>query len=382
MSEPTPQPEPINPPPLVLRVQPRKPRPGFAEAVLWCVVFVLVQLIGAIATLAVVLIAFGLRTDDAAGFITDQLAGLGAAAAPPTADNPTPPATPVEIGQAFAYGMLVAQIASLGLILLVVPRRVGSDWKRQLGIRMPRMLHLLLMILVVPAFMVLSDGFHKWFLQLTGVTRPAASDALNSTFGTVPIWVVFLAVAVGPGLVEELWCRGFLGRGLCARYGIRAGVLLTSLLFGVLHMDPSYVLVTALMGGFLHFVFFASRSIWVPILLHTLNNGLAILVSLNSQLQAGGERYEQASWETRATVVLVALALLISVGVTIWSSRSMVVRSTKELSASANWEPEYPGISAPPSSANAELAYRALSPAALFATLASFGGLVYVLSRI
>lgn len=389
-AKPDPQPA---PPPMVLRVEPsapptlRKPRPGFLGAILWCLLFLAVQMLSAIGVMFLVLLIFALRTDDAGKFFNDQLVGFAQAAARIGPNDPPRPPPPQEIGQALAWGMFGAQVASVGLILLVLPRAVGRDWKRQIGVRTPAGLHIFLVILVVPAFMILADGIQELFLHLTGIRQPAANEALNSTFRSVPGIITFLAVALGPGLVEEIWCRGFLGRGLCARYGLIWGVACTSLLFGMLHVDPSHVFIAGLMGAYLHFVFLASRSIWVPLTLHMLNNGLAVLLMLTPDLAAAGERYKADAKGMRAVIDIAALALLVFTSVALWTSRAEVIpkqpTGTKDEDwRPEEWTPEYPGISAPPPEANAKMSYGELSPAAMFLAMGSFGALAYLLSQL
>jgi len=352
--------------------------------VLWCLLFIAVQLSSAIAVLMVMLAVLAYRSDDPSRFLNDQLNGFVKAASPTRADEPPRPPVPNEIGQGLAYGMLAAQIASFGFILLVVPRAIGPDWKRQLGVRVPAGLHVFLVVLVVPAFMILSDGIQELFLRLTGITRPAANEALTGTFGTVPGFVTFLAVALGPGLVEEFWCRGFLGRGLCARYGLIWGVLSTSFLFGMLHIDPSHVMIAGLMGAYLHFVYLVSRSIWVPVLLHLMNNGLAVLLALAPGLQATAKAFQDDKQGFRAVMDLASLGLIVFASVALWTSRAEL-RSEPVTDAdthSKEWQPEYPGISTPPLESDLKLGYGAVSPAAMFLAMGSFGVLAYLLSQL
>ncbi|MBA4187089.1 MAG: hypothetical protein C0467_03640 [Planctomycetaceae bacterium] len=383
MQEPAPNPE----VPLVQRVAlpaPRKPRPGFWGAVLWCLLFIAVQLGCAIGTITIILVVHMLRSDNPSQFINEQLSQFAKAAAPTKPDEPPRPPVPTELGQAIAYGMLAAQVGSLGLILLVVPRAVGPGWKRQLGVRVPAGLHVFLVILVLPAFMILADGIQELFLRLTGITRPAANEALNGTFGTVPGLVTFLAVAFGPGLVEEFWCRGFLGRGLCARYGMLLGVVSTSFLFGMLHIDPSHVMIAALMGAYLHFVYLATRSIWVPVLLHLMNNGLAVFLALAPALQDAAKSFQEDKHGLRAVMDLASLGLVVFASVALWTSRAEVIRvPAKDGLPDANeWKQEYPGISLPPAGAPEKLSYGTLSPAAMFLAMGSFGILAYLLSQL
>jgi membrane protease YdiL (CAAX protease family) len=366
-------------PPLVLAVPPARPRPGFGEALLWCVAFLATQVFALLTVAGVVLGVLASRAADPGRFIADQLAGLERAVAPTAPDQPPRPPIPDGIGRAAAYGFLGAQVAAVGLVLLVVPWLVGPGWRRQLGVRTPAGLHVFLVVLLVPALILVADGLQELFARLTGASASDAQEVLFGTFRTVPGWVAFLAVAAGPGVVEEFWCRGLLGRGLCARYGVAAGVVLTSFLFAALHLDPSQLLIFFLMGAYLHFVYLASRSIWVPVLLHLLNNGLAILVVLSPDLLAAGERFKADARGTQAATYLAAAGLLIFATVALWTSRAEVVPTR---AAGPAWEPEYPGVSTPPPGAPAAVGYARVSPAAAVLATASFGFLAYLLSRL
>jgi membrane protease YdiL (CAAX protease family) len=371
---------PANDPPLVTRPpeQPaaptvplarRRPRPGFWEATVWCVVFLAGQMCGALVAVLVVVAAYALAAPNSGQFINDQLDGF-AKAVDPKAEGERP-SMPFAFGQALAWGMLAAQFVSLGLIALVLPRRVGPDWKRQLGVRQPAGLHIMLVFLVVPGFLVISGVIQEAFLWASGIRPPPAMKALNGIFGAFPWPLTVLAVAIGPGVVEEFWCRGFLGRGLSARYGVVAGVVLTSSLFALMHVDPSQLLVIALMGAYLHFVYLATRSIWAPILLHAMNNGVSILLALTLK----PEQMDQDK-HVPLVVSVAALALMIFGSVALWTSRAELQPDTT--SASPDWKPEYPGVSVPPPEANVRLGYAIVSPVALLFTLVSFALLVYL----
>jgi membrane protease YdiL (CAAX protease family) len=371
-----------NEPPLVLRVglpappRPPKPRPGLGEAILWCIVFLFTQLLSTIVTFALVLLLFALTAPSMKEFFQEQFGGFGKAV-----DVKTParerPAMPGAIGQALAYGMLAAQFASLGLILLVMPRRVGPDWCRQIGVRTPAGLHVLLIFLVVPGFLIVPDAMLELTRGITGLQPSDTASSLKSVFRDVPMLVSLLAVSIGPGVVEELWCRGFLGRGLTARYGMKAGVLLTSLLFGLLHVEPALVPTITLMGIYLHFVYLMSRSIWISILLHVLNNGVTLLRTL---LVSGPEQADPAAAELKPVVYLAAFAVILFGSIAFWTSRAEVVRAGKE---GPEWQPEYPGISTPPAGLGGRyrLIHAAVSPASVVMTFVSCCALLYLLTR-
>jgi uncharacterized protein len=375
-------------PPLVTRVEPvavvsipQLPRPGIWESMLWCLVLLATQIAAAIVGVVLVMTIYALQHDNAGQFVDEQVSGLGKATAPSLPPEGRPP-VPAAIGRSLAYGMLASQVASFLLIILVLPRRIGRDWKRQLAIRMPAGMHVFLVLMIVPGFMVVPGLIQEVYSRLTGMQPPATVQALKGVFQNVPVFITLLAVGVGPGVVEELWCRGFLGRGLCARFGLATGILLTSLFFAALHLDPSQLLVFILMGAYLHFVYLATRSIWMPILVHMLNNSFAVLAALFGVM----EKLNANPLDLAPILFLACFALLLFGSIALWTSRARLeaVRGAAENWWDApGWRPEYPGISIPPPEAASQvrIVHAAASPVAMIFTMFSFAVVLFVLFR-
>jgi len=147
---------------------------------------------------------------------------------------------------------------------------------------------------------------------------------------------------VGPGIGEELWCRGFLGRGLVGRHGFLVGVLLTSLLFGLIHIEPRQALAAFVIGIGLHFSYLASRSILVPMLLHFGNNSLSILSMHIPALKSLDIPPEQIPLPIYGTGIL----LVAAVGWAFYQSRARLADYPAE--ATIPWRPAFVGVEYPP----------------------------------
>lgn len=266
-----------------------------------------------------------------------------------------------------------------GLVFAVVALRVvvGRDWPRQIGLRRPPLLHVVLVVLGLPGFVLVSDGLARLLIEVFGSGEAAKQEQmLRNLFLPFPWWFAVLAIGIGPGVVEELWCRGFLGRGLVGRYSWPLGIFLTSLLFGLLHVFPPwYVVVTATMGVGLHLVYMASRSLWVPILLHTMNNSLSALVSIGT---IPADRLERNAAGSPLLVFILAAGLLTFVGVAMATGRVRLVPADPSAPA---WEPPFPGVAHPPPGANAALRTGPVSRVAVVFTMVSFLVLVFLLFR-
>ena len=95
---------------------------------------------------------------------------------------------------------------------------------------------------------------------------PGSQDMLGGGGG-----LLFAAVLLAP-LFEEVFFRGYIAGALRSAYGGVVAWLLSSLLFGLMHVEPSIV-VTATFGGLvLGYYYLRYRSLVMVIMLHAMNN--------------------------------------------------------------------------------------------------------------
>lgn len=87
--------------------------------------------------------------------------------------------------------------------------------------------------------------------------------------------LIFFVVAVFAPLVEEIIFRGIMVERLGAKYGYKRAVILSSLIFGVLHMD---IIGAFVFGVVLSVLYLRTRSLLLPFMIHAANNGAAVLL--------------------------------------------------------------------------------------------------------
>jgi sodium transport system permease protein len=151
----------------------------------------------------------------------------------------------------------------------------GGSWREVLSLRAPRPRFALAGVLfgigvIVPMF----DGL----VPLQRAVLPAPEgflDELTDGFAARSFWFVLLLLAVSPGVCEELVFRGaFLGL-LRRVMSVRAAVVLSSVLFALIHLSVFRLLPTFLLGLLLSALTLASGSLLPAILMHAVYNGLA-----------------------------------------------------------------------------------------------------------
>jgi membrane protease YdiL (CAAX protease family) len=96
---------------------------------------------------------------------------------------------------------------------------------------------------------------------------------LGPTLKDIRIWQVLL-ISIAAGIGEEVLFRG-------AVQG-RAGMIITSLIFGLLHwITPTYALLAVVLGGYMGWLFQTTGNLLVPIIVHALYDFVALIVIRN-----------------------------------------------------------------------------------------------------
>jgi len=88
----------------------------------------------------------------------------------------------------------------------------------------------------------------------------------------------FLIFALTPGVCEEILFRGFALRPLEKHLGPKWAIILTSVIFSIVHLDFLRLVPTFLLGLTFGYVTIKTRSIFPAILLHVMNNSIAIFL--------------------------------------------------------------------------------------------------------
>jgi membrane protease YdiL (CAAX protease family) len=86
-------------------------------------------------------------------------------------------------------------------------------------------------------------------------------------------------MAALPALAEEALFRGWVLRGLRSEMSGVAAILLSSVIFGVFHMEPARIAFTAALGAGLAFLALRTGSIWPGAVAHALHNGVTMGVA-------------------------------------------------------------------------------------------------------
>lgn len=107
------------------------------------------------------------------------------------------------------------------------------------------------------------DFVRQMFMEL--------AEKMNDGYGLI-------AVAVMAPLFEELIFRGIILDGLLKRKSVIKAILLSSLLFGIVHMNPWQFVPAFIIGIFSGWIYYRTRNLSYSILIHFVNNFSASII--------------------------------------------------------------------------------------------------------
>jgi len=133
-------------------------------------------------------------------------------------------------------------------------------------------------------FIVLQERLMPSFMMPVYQQLRSWSDMVEQFYrtsfaGTTP-WEAVRALLIGavvPAFAEEVLFRGLLQRSLEEVYPIRRAIIVTAMIFGILHFNPLSVVPLILIGAYLGFLAYYTQSLALPIVAHFLNNAIAIV---------------------------------------------------------------------------------------------------------
>lgn len=134
-------------------------------------------------------------------------------------------------------------------------------------------------------------NFFAGILGQFGIGWPDATENLEPTASSLLIHLV--ATAIIPGILEEMVFRGYILQAL-RPYGDGFAVVVSALLFGLLHGNVLQIPFALIVGLVCGYVVVQTGNIWTSMVLHILNNTMAVVLTFfAAQLtQAGSNRLD------------------------------------------------------------------------------------------
>lgn len=211
-------------------------------------------------------------------------------------------------------------------------------------------------ILVVLAFYLVSLPAMNWLVDLNqSMSLPSwmsgfeelmrdmedsAADATEQLLDINTLWQFLSSVfviGVMAGLSEEMLFRGAMQRTMQdSRLNTHAVVWITAIVFSAFHMQFFGFIPRMMLGAWLGYLLVWTRSLWVPIIAHTLNNSTVVFFSYMANKGIMPEDFGDNLGlpAPGAFPWLALLSLIASLALAFWASRSLTTTPSNQPSRS------------------------------------------------
>jgi membrane protease YdiL (CAAX protease family) len=179
----------------------------------------------------------------------------------------------------FYSGILITEFVLIMLPALIYLLVFRYDIKKVMRFNKTGFLNLflifLIMVFAIPVVGVLNLANLVLIDHIFGKTlivQPPVADNAIKLLANV------LVIGGSAGICEEFLFRGVIQRGF-ERFGVVKSILLSSFLFGLLHMDFQKLLGTFLLGALIGFIVYRTNSLFGGMFAHFTNNSIAVVAS-------------------------------------------------------------------------------------------------------
>ena len=124
--------------------------------------------------------------------------------------------------------------------------------------------------------------------------------------GIHPAILIFAGAFIGP-VCEEIIFRGIILKEFLKTYNPQKAIIFSSIIFGVIHLIPLQAISAFFIGIVLAYVYYKTRSLWLPIIMHVLNNLIAFIFGVETEVSTTKEWFDS---ETLYLLSFVLSALL------------------------------------------------------------------------
>jgi len=156
-----------------------------------------------------------------------------------------------------------------------------------------------------------------YFLPMPEFFKEMFETKLDSKY----IFISVLSVAIVPAFVEEMLFRGVILGGFKDNYSHKKAIIVSSLLFGIVHLNPWQFVTASFFGMVSAWVCLKMKSLTLSIYMHLFNNTAAVfarkardIISIKGFNSGNSEQSFQPLWFDALGIVLASIGIILFLG--------------------------------------------------------------------
>lgn len=162
-------------------------------------------------------------------------------------------------------------------VILISSFLVKLDFKESFKLHLFSIKKFMILIVMYVCVYILAN----FIINLIAMVFPSLAQeysGITDVLSINNIWHALFFTAVMPALSEELLFRGVIYNSFNKKWGVTIAIILSSLIFGIYHMNWIQGIFAFILGLVLAYSYFKTNSLWVPIIIHFINNSFAVFV--------------------------------------------------------------------------------------------------------
>jgi membrane protease YdiL (CAAX protease family) len=167
----------------------------------------------------------------------------------------------------------LSNIISFGIVLLIGFKKTKRKFNEVFKLNnVPTFLWIATTVFIIGFIIVSSelDNILNYILPMPEMFK----GTLEAPIAEQMFIVAIIVMAIIPAFTEELFFRGLVLDGFNRNYTRRKAIVLSALLFGIIHLNPWQFLNGFIIGSLCAWICLNTNSIWLSIYIHLFNNTL------------------------------------------------------------------------------------------------------------
>jgi membrane protease YdiL (CAAX protease family) len=227
----------------------------------------------------------------------------------------------------FYYFLLISQFAGILFPVILYIKIKKIPYQKELRLGKLKVLHIVLIVIMAPLVMLIASDITLIWNHLLGFSLESLNADIPDPANNNELMLALIVIGLTPAICEEALCRGVLLNGY-EKYGSMKAVLLSGMLFSILHLDIRTLAGIFFMGIVIGYYVVRTNSIFAGILAHFLHNAiLTIYQYLFKDMMAGPAPQIE---KNEIITFLVILILLLSVFILILTGFWAATKKTAE----------------------------------------------------
>ena len=208
-------------------------------------------------------------------------------------------------------GLAITQIMIISLPLLFA-YYIKSNFKKVFNLKLPTIKQIFGAISLWIGTYTIVMLITQLLLYLFPQSMEVVEGLNEALFIEDSLLLNILIVACMPAVCEEIFFRGFLLSAFRNnKKSYKSAIIITGILFGFMHMDFIRMIPTGILGISFAYAVCKTNSIFIGMIMHFLNNGLAVLIShYTANLELAKEGSEVVALTFNQVMIYLIIGLL------------------------------------------------------------------------